>query len=253
MNHATDVNTFSDSVVSAFCKYMGVSSELKNVEVKEKTDFEKYRQIFIYELPFKSLVVTAPSFFSQLETELENNKTTTATEIKRILKLHDSEIQDTYYFFYLNPDYFIPSPLPEFCSIRELNSENRYVFKEFLEVCSDSDKQTGAVSPDDPVCFVCFYKGKTGAVATYSFWGELLADIAVLTHPAYRKRGLGKAVLSALCRWGLQNNRISQYCCSKSNFASINLATSLKFEKLIKLERLILKHPNNSVNCPSGL
>ncbi|MGB3478446.1 MAG: GNAT family N-acetyltransferase [bacterium] len=162
-------------------------------------------------------------------------------------------LQDIYYFFYLNPDNFVPFPPPKFCLIRKLSSDDNHIFKQFLEACSDSDKKAGAVNLNDSICFACFHKGKVVAVATYSFWGDILADIAVLTHPAFRKRGLGKAVLSALCRWGIRNNRIKQYCCSSNNTASINLATSLKFEKLIELEKLISKHSNNLATYPSGL
>lgn len=246
-------NTFSDIIYSAFCRYLGVSSKTDRVEIKKDEKFEQTKQIYIYQLPFKSLVIAAPSFYSQLQVGLTSNrKKTEATAIKRILKIRDFEIQDVYYFFYLDPKNFVLLPPPKFCSIRELGSNDAQVFRQFWNACSDSDRQAGAVSLNDSVCFACFHNWKIGAVATYSFWGELLADIAVLTRPSFRKKGLGKAVLSALCRWGMQNNRISQYCCSKNNSVSISLATSLKFEKLIELERLMLKHPNNSVIRPSG-
>ena len=60
--------------------------------------------------------------------------------------------------------------------------------------------------------------------------GHPITDIGVLTHPAHRRQGLGKAVVSASIPWGLERDLICQWATTDLNEASLALARSLGFD-----------------------
>ncbi|MDD3050113.1 MAG: GNAT family N-acetyltransferase [Candidatus Cloacimonetes bacterium] len=80
--------------------------------------------------------------------------------------------------------------------------------------------------------FMCI---KDGRPASYSYITDIDnggANIAVVTNPAYRKMGLGKAVVSKATEWCLERNILPIYVVDQTNTASINLAESLGYERM---------------------
>jgi len=53
----------------------------------------------------------------------------------------------------------------------------------------------------------------------------------VVVQPEYRKKGIGRAIISRLAGYGLEFDRINVYRHNALNSASHNLALSLNFEK----------------------
>jgi predicted GNAT family acetyltransferase len=60
----------------------------------------------------------------------------------------------------------------------------------------------------------------------------------VITHPAYRRQGLGKLVVAALARWAIEQGRIAQYRANTTNPVSLALAASLGFKLYFNSEAL---------------
>ena len=88
----------------------------------------------------------------------------------------------------------------------------------------------GEVSVEDEIGFGCFDGDRLVAVAT-GFRLTGFMDIGVLADPAYRRRGLSKAVVSALCAWCIDRPimPIAQYRCLTTNTGSDAIARSLGF------------------------
>jgi len=61
-------------------------------------------------------------------------------------------------------------------------------------------------------------------------------DPGVLVHPDYRKRGLGKAVVSPICQWVLNQGRVMNYRCGSRNTGSARIAKSLGFTQYFEIE-----------------
>lgn len=66
-------------------------------------------------------------------------------------------------------------------------------------------------------------------------------DIGALTHSAFRRKGLGKAVVGALCAWAIENGYIAQYRYNVENTASARVAQSLNFKLYAEEETLWMK------------
>jgi RimJ/RimL family protein N-acetyltransferase len=74
-------------------------------------------------------------------------------------------------------------------------------------------------------------------------------DIGVLTDPAYRRQGLGRAVVSALCTWCITESVIAQYRCLVSNTGSYAVARALGFSLTFQQQSIYLR----SLADPSGV
>lgn len=70
---------------------------------------------------------------------------------------------------------------------------------------------------------------------------SMFLDIGVLTHPEFRKKGLGRAVVGAVCDWSIQHDIIAQYRHNILNTGSQNVAKSLHFQTYFKSEGISLR------------
>ena len=68
------------------------------------------------------------------------------------------------------------------------------------------------------------------ALAGYETWGNRIAHISVITHPAHRGRGLGTAVVSHVAVLALDRRLVPQYRTLEANAPSIAIAERLGFE-----------------------
>lgn len=75
-----------------------------------------------------------------------------------------------------------------------------------------------------------FADGELAAVAGYEVWGESIAHVAVLTHPAHRGRLLGRAVVGAVAAVALERGLVPQYRVLTTNRASLAVAAAQGFE-----------------------
>lgn len=128
--------------------------------------------------------------------------------------------------YYLDPQKFQPV---EHSGVRPLTESDSLALTDLHRDCSPEDQQLSEVNIDHPAVFGCFLNDNLAAVASLIFQGDEIADVGVLTHPAYRGQGLGKAVVSAVCRWGLEHDRILQYWRLCTNRPSVKLADRLNF------------------------
>ncbi|HMQ33748.1 MAG TPA: GNAT family N-acetyltransferase [Chloroflexaceae bacterium] len=74
-----------------------------------------------------------------------------------------------------------------------------------------------------------FARGELVALAGYEPWGERIAHIAVITHPAHRGRGYGAEAVSLLAETVIARGMIAQYRTLVANTPSLRLGASLGF------------------------
>jgi predicted GNAT family acetyltransferase len=63
-------------------------------------------------------------------------------------------------------------------------------------------------------------------------------DVGVITHPDFRRRGLGASVVTALAEWCQVRGIPAQYRYDARNTGSRRLAERLNFEPMIRQESL---------------
>jgi GNAT superfamily N-acetyltransferase len=86
----------------------------------------------------------------------------------------------------------------------------------------------------DGIAFGVFQEGKLISVSEAPDIGhmqDLIEEVGVDTHPKYRRRGYGKAVISAMTKAILDIGRIPIYRCDPQNEASVRLAKAIGYKK----------------------
>jgi hypothetical protein len=140
--------------------------------------------------------------------------------------------------------YLYPPDLPDFSppsgfSLRQLSIEDSNAMEVLHNFNSKEEVDSGYVEVTHQVAFGCFAGEQMVAAASgYERTGFL--DIGVLTHPQFRRLGLGKAVVGAICEWSVENNMIAQYRYDVENRGSQRVAESLNFQFYFKQESIWL-------------
>jgi len=77
----------------------------------------------------------------------------------------------------------------------------------------------------------CFDGEELAAAGTLEPWGADLLHVGILTHPARRGQGYGRAVVSAMTASGLEQERVVQYRTLRANAPSVAVAHALGFQE----------------------
>jgi GNAT superfamily N-acetyltransferase len=114
---------------------------------------------------------------------------------------------------------------------RLLESGDADAFRCLVEACGETEREHSSMAFDRPPLFGCFLDGRLVAVAGYQVWDGELANIGVLTHPAHRGRGYGRAVVSSIAAEAHRRGLVPHYRALLTNEASIAVARALGFQE----------------------
>ncbi|MCU0522222.1 MAG: GNAT family N-acetyltransferase [Anaerolineae bacterium] len=147
---------------------------------------------------------------------------------------------------YLYPPDHLPAYPPKHFIIRAVTADDADALSEMKATCTPDEVEMGEVSVEDEIGFGCFASPfaadgpRMAAIAT-GFRLTGFMDIGVLTSPAYRRRGLGKAVVSALCTWCHELPIIAQYRCLLANPGSYAISQALGFNRTFTQQSIYLR------------
>ena len=114
--------------------------------------------------------------------------------------------------------------------VQALSRADQAALQQLADACEVDAWEHAGIAFDEPHVFGCFVDDHMVAVARYrAAWGEA-ATIGVVTHPAYRGYGYGRAVASAATAQGLEAGFIVMYQTLLANAPSVALATRLGFQ-----------------------
>jgi len=112
---------------------------------------------------------------------------------------------------------------------RVLSHADHAALRELADACVDDAWEHSGITFDDQHIFGCFVDDRIVAAARYrQVWAET-AHIGVVTHPAHRGRGYGRAVVSAATAAALAVGFIVLYQTLLENAPSVALATALGY------------------------
>jgi len=115
--------------------------------------------------------------------------------------------------------------------VRFLDADDDVALHRLAQACSETEWEHSGIHFDRPPVYGCLRGDEILAAAGYELWGERLAHIGVVTHPAHRGRGCGKAVVSAIAANALREGLVPQYRTLESNTASVAIARSVGFQE----------------------
>jgi GNAT superfamily N-acetyltransferase len=112
---------------------------------------------------------------------------------------------------------------------RLLTARDRAAFERFRLTCFSLDWEHGGSELGHQPVVGCFRDDAMVAAAGYEVWGGQIAHISIVTHPAYRGQGYGKAAVSAIAQVALEQGLIPQYRTLMSNTPSLAIGAALGF------------------------
>jgi GNAT superfamily N-acetyltransferase len=108
-----------------------------------------------------------------------------------------------------------------------LNLADEAVFASFQSSASEQDLDNVYVELDHWAVFGAFeHECLVCAASMYSWGGQKVADVGVLTLPPYRGMGHASRVVRAISRYAYEQGYEPQYRCQIDNVASVSLARS---------------------------
>jgi GNAT superfamily N-acetyltransferase len=125
---------------------------------------------------------------------------------------------------HLDPAEFRPAPSPH---VRMLTTADRPALEQFRAACGPADWELSNLKPDDTEVFGFFTDGALTATCKNIMRAPDAADHGVLTHPAHRGRGCGKAVVSASIRHALDRDHLILYQTLVANTPAVGIALAL--------------------------
>lgn len=122
--------------------------------------------------------------------------------------------------------------LPTHDDTRRLTRADLAEFERFRSIAPGDDLDDAFVDIDHWLVYGAFVDGELAAAASaYPWQNTALADIGVITLPAFRGRGFGTRVVQAIAGDALSQGYEPQYRCQRDNEASIALATAAGFAR----------------------
>lgn len=114
--------------------------------------------------------------------------------------------------------------------VRPLAAADKPEIDALRDACS-AEEWEQAGSPDEKLELAgAFDGGRLVAVAGYEVWGERIAHLYVVTHPAQRGRGHGRAAVHYAATQAMARGLVPQYRTLVSNEPSRAVAAALGFE-----------------------
>jgi len=130
-------------------------------------------------------------------------------------------------YFYLGKKDFRPVDAE---GIRRLNPDDNQAMERLHEAIDPGIRWY--VEIDHPIVFGLFSEGELVSVASHFLFDEYgIAAAGVLTHPEYRRRGFGTAVVSAAIAWALERDYIVEWITNESNLGSLGIARRVGFRR----------------------
>ena len=130
----------------------------------------------------------------------------------------------------LDPGLFRPHAVPAPYTLRQLTKDDQPAFDEFLAQCTEDERDEGDVSIDHLLAFGAFDGTRIIGASSVFVWRGFM-EPGIVTDPACRGKGLGKALIGACADYYLGGERVVSYRHDATNLASQRIAESLGFSR----------------------
>ncbi|MDR0251928.1 MAG: GNAT family N-acetyltransferase [Brucellaceae bacterium] len=172
----------------------------------------------------KTFVSIRPALAAQLE--LKQNSRLSAQDFRQKLAENDIRLHGADYLFYFPAGAAAALP-PQSGTVRQLTQADEAAFAQFCAASSEDDLDAAYVELDHWLVYGAFEEDKLVCAASMYPWNETkLADMGVLTLPAFRGKGHARNVVHAISKHASSLGYEPQYRCQLDNAASVHLAKS---------------------------
>jgi len=120
---------------------------------------------------------------------------------------------------------------PDSFDVRQLTRRDAAALRALEAACDPIDWEHSGIDAGHDLLFGCFRGPVLVAAGTCRSSGEGVLDIGVVTHPAYRSHGCGRAVVGAMTAYGLTHGHVMRYRTLQANVPSLRIARALGYQE----------------------
>jgi FR47-like protein len=114
----------------------------------------------------------------------------------------------------------------------QLDASQSELITQLREACPVENWEHGGPHADTIAQFGSFdSSGQLAALASYNLWDNVLAHIAIVTHPKFRGSGHGCAAVAHAARHAMAAGHLAQYRTLRANLPSMSIAKRLGFQE----------------------
>ncbi|MGB0385620.1 MAG: GNAT family N-acetyltransferase [Ardenticatenaceae bacterium] len=239
-------NTFEQQIYQNWADYFECSVDALQQSGTLLFPREKYANttgIIIWCIGQHSCVEMDPAYVDDVKELLKSLPDGTSLRIAHLQAAWGAErtaenFSGPLYYWY--PANLPPLALAEPFTLRQLTLDDADHMTALEEANTPEDVEEAYIAVDHLIAFGCF-AGDQLVSAASGYMRTGFMDPGVLTHPDFRGKGLGKAVVRAMCEWSIAQNIIMQYRCNEKNLGSVGIAQALHFTPYFTQEDVWIK------------
>ena len=114
---------------------------------------------------------------------------------------------------------------------RPLTRQDAAALRALEAACDPVAWEHSGIDASQGLLFGCFHGPVLVGAGTCRPRGEGVLDIGIVTHPAYRGHGYGRAVVSAMTAYGLTHGHVMRYRTLQENVPSLRIARALGYQE----------------------
>lgn len=199
--------------------------------------------VYIWDIGPKTIVEVDPVMLSQVAAIVPADSKLNIKDLRLFFGADRIVLDHSETIYYLYPADFKSAVVPGSFVTRPLGLADQSSLATLVSACTAEEVDDAWIQIDQPYLVGCFHQDQLVSVASISDTWKKLVDIGVLTHPDYRRLGLGKAVVSKICEREIESNRIPQYRSVLKLTGSHQVARSLGFAKYFEVTSLTIQAP----------
>lgn len=117
----------------------------------------------------------------------------------------------------------------ESAQIRLLTHLDEEDLTHLQSACSEREIQLAQIGIVDPLISGYFVADRLVGAASLLYEGSAIADVGILVHPAFRRKGLAVALVQCVANLGMAQGKIIQYMTEERNHGSVHTAQRSDF------------------------
>ena len=227
----TTVGTRDDQFWAEFLGIAPVDWSMPGVSVRPHVGLSGYCGLWCFRHQDRTVVSVPRGWVDYLETRLKGCEPDHLLEEAFLVELLGGEFERLIgpaFQGCLDPGRFRPASSAD---VRFVGPNDAAAVDQFRAECGPGGWETGGLDEVKHHVAAYFQGERLVAMAGYRPWTDFAGDPCVLTHPGFRGRGCGNAVVSAVIEQALQRGQLLLYQTLEANRSAVKIALKLGYEQ----------------------
>jgi GNAT superfamily N-acetyltransferase len=227
---------FEKKIITAFASIFGCEENdfyRSNTLVVAQEKLKNSNRVNFYQFLQKGFVLVDPNHFKKMKQIIIQNFRQRAIKESDVNSFFGDSLEilsEEVNYSYLDPAFFVPTEKKETLEIRNLTNKDLKSYQKLKNRCSIYEWEEAYIHLEQGVNFGIWQENNLLGIGGIIDWDEKFSDMSIIIHPDYRNQKYGKILLTELCKWGLEHEKILQFRHKEDDDIVRKLITSVGFK-----------------------